>query len=499
MPKGKPGVKNVAIIGGGIAGLAAAYYLHGKRSKDHEHVYACAVYEKSDRLGGNGFTAYFGEPYEKPFADLGVNDFNLGMYVHMGRMLKTLDQMGFPVPTGKLNNSDCFFTARQDTLQPPVVFTSKDLEKPVSQPARAIARDLAKFTRLAPKVALLRKYERMTVDQFLTQAGFSREFRDYFILPRINAMYFMGETLPQDMPIRGVMKYYSFQEGIGSDKPADRRYFSKGCDQWFLQLSRALQSRGVEIVTGATATVTSANGKLTLHLGRARGTPVDHAIVAVHADRVPDVVLSGLPGQMPRVLAQFKYINSVAIAHSWPEVMPADRSQWRTYNIRIQPQDARMMRPYNISYVESMHQGGKTPTDDFVTEDPHVPIPAEFIRTMTDPVTGEKREAVTYFRHNTITLQSIRAQAELSDLQGVNNLWYTGGWANGAGLHEEIMVTASEVAQRIRGTHVGPLHTYSAANPDYVPLYIREAFDPEAAASAAEEEPHLADEVRFAQ
>lgn len=497
MPKGTPEVKNVAIIGGGIAGLVAAYYLHGKRSKDGKYVYACGVYEKSDRLGGNGFTAYFDQLYEKPFADLGVNDFNLSMYVRMAEILETLDKLGFPVPTARLNDSECFFTAREDTLQPPVAYTGDDLVPDGPEPARTIAAELDKFASLAEAVHTDSRYATMTVDQFLADAGFSAAFRDYFILPRINAMYFMGETVPQDMPIRGVMSYYSFQEGIGSNKPADRRYFERGSDQWFLQLSRALQSRGVTIYTGVQATVTADDGNLTLYLDGARGTQVDHVILAVHADTVPDVVRSGLPQAMPRILAQFRYINSIAVAHSWPGVMPADRSLWRTYNIRIQPQEARMLRPYNISYVESMHQGGTTPTDDFVTEDPHIPIPLQYIRAMVDPVTLQKRKATTYFRHNTITVESMQAQAQLCSLQGENNLWYTGGWVNGAGLHEEIMAVAEEVAERITGRHEGPLHTYCADEPDYVPLYIRQAFAAGPLVGAHQSGPHLPDPVQY--
>lgn len=492
-------VKKVAIIGGGIAGLVSAYYLHGKKSKDGRHVYACGVFEKADRLGGNGMTAYFDQPYQKPFADLGVNDFNLSMYKHMAEILATLDRLGFPVPTARLNDSECFFTARDDHAQPPLAYTGDDLVPDGPEPARTIYHDLQKFTALAQEVIVNPKYARMSVGEFLESEGFTPAFRDYFILPRINAMYFMGETVPEDMPIRGVMSYYSFQEGIGSPLPPDRRYFERGSDQWFQQLAAALTSRGVAIHTGVEATVHHAGDDLVLQVPGMGDRPIDHAILAVHADTVADVVLSGLPPEMPRLLSQFRYINSIAVAHTWPGVMPADRSLWRTYNIRILPRDARMLRPYNISYVESMHQGGFTPTDDFVTEDPHLPIPLQYIRAMVDPVTGKTRKATAYFRHNTITVESMQAQAQLSSyLQGVNNLWYAGGWAHGAGLHEEIMVLASEIAARITGTHQGPLHTYSAADPDYVPLYVRHAFAAEPPAAAPGGGEHLSsDDVRF--
>ncbi len=42
--------KKIAIIGGGIAGLTAAYYLN----KKHD----ITLFEKEDRLGGNAYTYY---------------------------------------------------------------------------------------------------------------------------------------------------------------------------------------------------------------------------------------------------------------------------------------------------------------------------------------------------------------------------------------------------------------------------------------------------------
>ncbi len=53
----------MAIVGGGIGGLSAAYYLQGGQSPDGD-TYTCEVFEKSGRIGGNGFSAYFQTAYE---------------------------------------------------------------------------------------------------------------------------------------------------------------------------------------------------------------------------------------------------------------------------------------------------------------------------------------------------------------------------------------------------------------------------------------------------
>jgi predicted NAD/FAD-binding protein len=510
-----PGVKHVAIVGAGIGGMAAAYYLHGRRSADGRTEFRCAVFDRSERVGGNGLTAYFEKPFQPPFADLAVNDFNLTTYTLMADLLRQLAAQGFPVQHGALNDSACFFTAPGDRLQPPRTFTSEELDAiqagKVPQPDPVLARIVADRTRFQGMVGEVMKkpeYAAMSVGEFLDggprRPAFSAEFRDLYVLPRINGMYFMGETTPQDMPIRGVMSYYLLQEGWGTPGKPDRRFFTNGCSDWFRQLRRALEARGVDFYLGEQPVVIAREARAP-HVQSSKTTRVewDHVIMAVPADEVPNVVVVGLEPMISVLLAKFRYINSVAVAHTSPDVMPAGREQWRTYNILIRPPRARMLRPYTISYVENMHQGAPRVPERYwlVSEDPHTPIPDDAVLQMKDPVTGKPVPAVAYFRHNTVTPETMGAQQMLSRLQGQNGIYYTGGWTNGAGLHEEILAISIEIAQRLRGyidrkfqprrgkllaaapAHV-TLHTYNPDDPSYVPKYIRDALSDEPADAA---------------
>ncbi|HLM69360.1 MAG TPA: FAD-dependent oxidoreductase, partial [Longimicrobium sp.] len=384
-----PAVKHVAIVGAGIGGLAAAYYLHGRKSADGRTEFRCAVFDRSERVGGNGLTAYLDHPFAGKFADLGVNDFNLGTYHLMGDLLAQLEADGFKVEHRALNDSACFFTAPGDKLQPARTFTSEQLDAiehgEVRDPDPVLARivkDRTRFKGMVGDVMAEPEYAAMSVGEFLDggpgRPAFSADFRDLYVLPRINGMYFMGETTPQDMPIRGVMSYYMLQEGWGTKAKLDRRYFAKGCTDWFTQLCKALDKRGVDFYLGEQPVVIAREGRPPhVQSSKTRRVEWDHVIMAVPADEVPNVVVLGLEPMISVLLAQFPYINSIAVAHTWPEVMPARKEHWRTYNILIRPPQARMLRPYTISYVEAMHQGEKTVPNPFwlVTEDPHTPIP----------------------------------------------------------------------------------------------------------------------------
>lgn len=464
--------KRIAIVGGGIGGLSAAYYLHGKQSADGD-TYSCEIFEKSGRIGGNGFSAYFEAAYEKPFADLGVNDFNLTAYTNMAALLDELASAGFPVPYARLTDTDCFFTFPGQP-GPQVVFTSDDLADPTTPLAQDIVAGMELLAKLALKVMSDLKYLTMTVGTFLSSEGFPEDFGTYYFLPRINGMYFMGAKAPEDMPIRGVMNYYILQEGIGGAAP-DRQYFESGCSDWFRQLQAALEARGVPFhLNSEVAVQASAGASPRVQVNGGTAEAWDAVVLAVPADQVAAVV-QGLPQGMPALLGAFSYYDATAVAHGFAGVMPADPADWQTYNIRIFPPDSGP-QPYTISYVETMHQGAPNadPPVWFVSENPPVPIPDDQVRQMLDLETGAFVPAVTSFRHNTVTFETIAAQALLPGLQGARGLWYTGGWTNGAGLHEQILVQSIDIASKILGHRSveEPFQTYSDRHPAHVPEYL---------------------------
>ena len=179
---------------------------------------------------------------------------------------------------------------------------------------------------------------------------------------------------------------------------------------------------------------------------------------------------------MPTLLAKFRYFTSISIVHQYEDAMPQD--QWRTYNILIHQEQARRLRPYTIAYVCKMHQGEESKKPPYVSLSPSVPIPDSDIKDMIDMDTGKKVKAVAYLRHNLVSVDTLAAQRMLDAFQDNNNhIYFTGGWTKGAGLHEEILSTSLDIANRIRGYFViGDSNSYSDRDPEYTPKYIRDSF-----------------------
>ena len=107
---------HIAIIGGGISGLSAAYYLQQRAQQQGLSGLQITVYERKAVLGGNADTVFVQlgeqrtapdappEPYVR-WADLGVNDVNLATYRRLKAALAkdklTRDAAGLKIRSGE--------------------------------------------------------------------------------------------------------------------------------------------------------------------------------------------------------------------------------------------------------------------------------------------------------------------------------------------------------------------------------------------------------------
>ena len=112
----------IAIIGGGVGGLAVAYNLIKMWPSGKGSLPSVTVYEKSGRFGGNGDTVnvslgydmhIFPDPpsYDR-WADLGVNDFNQTAYVNIVEVMNEIGYTGY----APLEDSTCYYPLDGSTV-----------------------------------------------------------------------------------------------------------------------------------------------------------------------------------------------------------------------------------------------------------------------------------------------------------------------------------------------------------------------------------------------
>ena len=163
-----PSAQRIAIIGGGISGLAAAYALSPRHS--------VTLFEAAPRLGGHARTVMAGLRGDQP-VDTGFIVFNYANYPHLTRMFQDLD-----VPVAK---SDMSFGATIDDGRIEyglrTVGAMLAQKRNLARPAYLrMLRDILRFNARAGEFA---KDDTATIGDLLQGLDLGDWFRRYYLTP----------------------------------------------------------------------------------------------------------------------------------------------------------------------------------------------------------------------------------------------------------------------------------------------------------------------------
>jgi predicted NAD/FAD-binding protein len=196
-----------------------------------------------------------------------------------------------------------------------------------------------------------------------------------------------------------------------------------------------------------------------------------------------EIVLGGLLGSV-------NYTKSTAYVHQDDTILPAPELR-RTYNVWIR--GAGEPTNYAMTYVINQHQADRENTFDkyFDCSEYYVSLspPKTPAKILVDENTGQP--AQYDFFHNVGDLSLVSAQTRLwqkasggsQGLQGINGIYFIGGWTVGAGL----MIECWEAVQSLVGLWNGetPHAAFDKSRPGalYAPSYIRRLRPPRAGVS----------------
>lgn len=415
--------RTVAVVGGGISGLAAAWLL--ARSRD------VTLFERDGRLGGHANTVDVPGPDGSPLAvDTGFIVFNEATYPNFCALL---DHLGVPsLPTemsfsvsldgGKLEYSGTnlagLFAQRRNILRPR--FWS-------------MLQDLLRFYRQAPRDAAGLDDGVVSLGDYLRAGRYGQAFLDDHLLPMASAIW--------SAPCAEILSYPAsafirFHDNHGLLKLAGRpawRTVVGGSRSYVAALRADLEGR---IATGVAVTSVhrGANGAR-LQLADGSTERFDEVVLATHADDTL-ALLADASGEEQAILGAFRYSENLAVLHSDPGLMPQRRAAWSSWNHigdRRRPND-----PCAVTYWMNRLQGLPGDRDLFVTLNPPVsPREETIIRTES-------------YRHPLFDAAAIGAQSRLWSLQGHRNTWFCGSYF-GAGFHEDGLQAGLAVAEDLGG------------------------------------------------
>ncbi len=412
--------KRIAIVGGGISGLSAAYYL----SPDHD----VTLFEAAPRLGGHARTVMAGKNGDQP-VDTGFIVFNYVTYPYLTRLFRELD-----VPVMK---SEMSFAASIDNGR--VEYGLNSLRSIVAQ-RRNLVRpayygmiaDIVRFGKEAEKAA---DHDDKTIGDLVAELRLGTWFRNNYLMPMCGAIWSTPTEDVDRFPARSLVRFFRNHALLAGSAQHQWWTVKGGSIEYVRRVEAALLQRGCKILTGQPVTsIERFPFGVTVQAANCEAEVFDEVIFACHSDQAINILGDTATSAEADALGSIRYQPNRAVLHCDPNQMPKRRASWSSWVYRSQ--DGAVGVTYWMNRLQNI------PEEDplFVTLNPTRDIPREHIYDEVE------------FAHPVFDQDALRAQAHIRAMQGQNRTWFVGAY-NRYGFHEDGIASAMRVVRMINQGH----------------------------------------------
>jgi predicted NAD/FAD-binding protein len=411
--------QRIAVIGGGVSGLAAAWLLAPQND--------VTLYEAAPRLGGHARTVVAGRNGDQP-VDTGFIVFNEVNYPHFTDMLKKLDvpvadsnmSFGATVDRGRVEYSlqtlNTIFGQRRNLGRPAFV---------------GMIRDLIRFNNEAEEAA---DSDDVTISELVETLGLGDWFARYYLMPICGAIWSTPTMDVGAFPAKTLVNFFKNHSLLGW-KQHQWKTIDGGSIQYVNRLTNDLRVRGVSLRPGTPVqSVRRDPGLVTVRAQGSLPETFDQVIFATHSDDALRLIENPTASE-EAALGNLNYQDNRAFLHSDSGQMPLRRRCWSswTYKAETAGEDTQIGVTYWMNRLQNI------PDNDpmFISLNPSSDIRQEAIY---DEV---------MFRHPVFDRAALRAQKDLKAIQGHNNTWFAGAYTR-HGFHEDGFASAVAIAERIQ-------------------------------------------------
>ena len=421
MNLGAPRRLKLAVIGGGMGGLSAAWLL----SQAHD----VTVFEADARLGGHANTVEargHGDPIQ---VDTGFIVYNEANYPNFTALLAYLE-----VPH---INADMSLSVSLDdgafeysSFGPLGVFAQK--RNLFSARFWGMLRDISRFYRNGEKDLAMLRTPQVSLDTYLRENGYCQAFRDDHLLPQAAAIWSTPVGEIGAYPAASLIRFF-LNHGMMSLVGRGLWRTVAGGSQTYVKALTA-QFRGSVRLGAPVQGVRRDPDGIEVRLADGGRESFDQVVIATHADTALSL-LDAPTSEETRRLSAFRYSRNLAVLHTDAALMPKRRRAWCSWNhIGRRDTPGAGCVTYWMNRLQSLPKAPNL----FVTLNPTKPVAAEhLIRT-------------DVYDHPLFDGAAVAAQAELWGLQGVRRTWFCGSYF-GHGFHEDALQSGLAVAEQLGG------------------------------------------------
>ena len=396
----------IAVIGSGISGLSAAYYL----SKSHK----VDLLEKQDHFGGHAYTLEDDLQNKIIPVDIGFIVFNYETYPNLISF--------FQENKIKIEKSDMSFSVSvKDTN---IEYCGRGINGIFSNRSNLFN---IKFIKMFFEIISFYKKSNnlndvkldLSLGEFLNQQRLSKYFVNYHLIPMVSAIWSMPPYEANQMPLSFFLKFF---QNHGLFKIKDR-------PQWYTVSNRS--KTYVDKILKQISGEYFKNYKINRIKRYLNGAKVyygndneffsyDKVIIATHADEALKLIEK--PTEEERtILSNFKYKENIAYIHFDESIMPKNKKNWCSWNSSV---DELNVNNNSVTYWLNLLQNLKEEKNIFLTLNPY------------QKINEEKIFKKVKFTHPYYDQNTLINQKNLSKIQNKESILFCGSYF-GYGFHED--------------------------------------------------------------
>ena len=396
----------IAVIGSGISGLSAAYYL----SKSHK----VDLFEKQDHFGGHAYTLEVDLQNKIIPVDIGFIVFNYETYPNLISF--------FQENKIKIEKSDMSFSVSvKDTN---IEYCGRGINGIFSNRSNLFN---IKFIKMFFEIISFYKKSNtlndvkldLSLGEFLNQQRLSKYFVNYHLIPMVSAIWSMPPYEANQMPLSFFLKFF---QNHGLFKIKDR-------PQWYTvsNRSKTYVDKILKQISGEYFKNYKIN-RIKRYLNSAQvyyGNEneffsYDKVIIATHADEALKLIEK--PTEEERtILSNFKYKENIAYIHFDENIMPKNKKNWCSWNSSV---DELNVNNNSVTYWLNLLQNLKEEKNIFLTLNPY------------QKINEEKIFKKVKFTHPYYDQNTLINQKNLSKIQNKESILFCGSYF-GYGFHED--------------------------------------------------------------
>ena len=408
----------IAVIGSGISGLSASYFLSKKHHVD--------LFEKEDRFGGHSYTIDVIVNKKRIPVDIGFIVFNHLTYPNLINFFNEIDieieksDMSFSVSVEGTNFEYCgkglkgIFANKSNFLN--IEFIRMFLE-------------ILKFYKLCDKISNIDQV--MTLDDFLKKNRWSKSFINYHIIPMVSAIWSMPPYEAGKMPMNFFLKFF---QNHGLFKLRNR-------PQWYTvaHRSKTYVNKVLSKISGEyfknykiNSIQRVSSGVQVYYGGANEFFDYDKVILATHADEALSLIKNPTDQEI-KTLSNFDYKKNLAVLHCDESIMPKNKKVWSSWNTYVDPKN---LNKSSLTYWLNLLQNINCEKNIFLTLNPQKEIPNEKIYKKIE------------FTHPYYDQKALDNQKNLKNIQNKENLLFCGSYF-GYGFHEDGIKSSIEMLKNL--------------------------------------------------